>query len=179
MVIWITGISDSGKSTLCEAIHKRIKPALPSLVLVDGDIVRGIFGHDLDHSEPDRQRQIKRIQRLALELDRQGMTVLVAALYAHPDLLDWNRASFSGYFEVYLRASLELVRSRDSKGLYAKVDRGDISNVVGVDIPWHEPQRPDLVIDAAEGGSPDAMARQVIAAVPVLQRMQQTVADEV
>ncbi len=168
-VVWITGLSAAGKTTLCSAIWDLVKPTLPELVVLDGDIIRASFGHDLTHSEEDRTRQVGRLQGIANVLARQGMVVLVGVLYAREDLLDWNRENLPGYFEVYLKASLETVAARDSKGLYARARANQMPNVVGIDIPWHEPQSPDLVIDQDLGEPPDILARRVIAAVPRLQ----------
>jgi cytidine diphosphoramidate kinase len=168
MVIWITGISGAGKSTICEAIVRIAKPYIPELVLLDGDVVRDIFDDQLGHTEPDRIRQIKRIQRLAKELDTQGLVVLVAALYAHPELLDWNRENFQDYAEIYLDASLELVQSRDPKGLYEKVRVGEMKHVVGIDIPWNAPERPTLAIKMIDSETPDSVSRKIISAIPAL-----------
>ena len=168
MVIWMTGLSGAGKTTICESILRKLKPTMPQLGLVDGDVVRDVFGNDLDYSEPSRHKQIKRIQSLAKVMDDQDFVVLVAALYSHPDLLNWNRANFSDYFEIYLDASLDLVRSRDPKGLYAKVDAGQMDHVVGIDITWRVPETPDLRIRATNKETPEALAQQVIAAVPCL-----------
>jgi cytidine diphosphoramidate kinase len=164
----MTGISGAGKTTTCEAIVDMLKPAMPELGLVDGDVVREVFANDLDYSEPSRMRQIQRIQSLAKVMDAQDFVVLVAALYSHPDLLAWNRANFSSYFEVYLDASLDLVRGRDPKGLYAKADAGLMEHVVGIDVPWHPPLNPDLTIKASNNETPETVARRVIAAVPHL-----------
>lgn len=168
MIVWITGISGVGKTTLCEALFRLLKPHLPELVVLDGDIIREIFGQELSYCETDRVKQIKRIQAIARELDRQGLVVIVAALYAHPDLLRWNKENFSGYFEVYLDAPLALVKSRDPKGLYAKTERGDMPHVVGVDIPWHAPTDFDLRIDASHAPAPDELALEVLQAIPQL-----------
>lgn len=168
MVIWITGLSGAGKTTLSVALFELLKPRLPELVLVDGDAIRAMFGESLDYSEASRMVQIKRIQALTAYLSRQGLVVIAAALYAHPDLLAWNRAHLPAYFEVYIEAPLELVRARDAKGLYEKAARGDMPNVVGIDIPWHAPSRPDMVIDAASAEPPPALARRVARAVPRL-----------
>jgi adenylylsulfate kinase-like enzyme len=168
LIIWITGLSGAGKTTLCEAISNVVKPCMPQLVTVDGDVIRDLFGNDLDYSEKSRVVQISRIQRVAKFLNSQKMVVLVAALYANPELLRWNRANLAPYFEVYLDAPLDLVRARDAKGIYARADRGEAGEVVGMDIRWQAPQAPDLRIDCTAGASPDHMARDVIAAVPVL-----------
>ncbi|MBO89841.1 MAG: hypothetical protein CMP14_10000 [Rickettsiales bacterium] len=94
MVIWLTGISGAGKTTLAALIRDNFKGCLPEMVLVDGDEVRELFGHNLGYKEEDRYRQIERIQKLAHMLDRQCMIVVVSALYAHPRLLEWNRDNF-------------------------------------------------------------------------------------
>ena len=169
MVIWITGLSGAGKTSLVQAIAGEVKHGIKELVLLDGDAIRQLFGNDLDYRENSRVIQIKRIQQIAKFLSDQGLLVMVAALYSHPDLLDWNRENFEDYFEVYIQASVALVSARDSKGLYASAVRNKNENVVGVDIPWHPPARPDLVIDADAGESVDVAAKRVIAAVPRLQ----------
>ena len=149
MVIWLTGLSGAGKSTVAMRLIERFKPHCPDLVHIDGDEVRALFGDSLGYKEADRYEQIRRIQRLTWMLDKQALTVVVAALYAHPDLLAWNRTHFSGYLEVYLDAPLEVVRARDPKRLYAKVDDGEMSDVVGIDVAWHAPETPDVRIDMA------------------------------
>jgi adenylylsulfate kinase-like enzyme len=170
MVIWLTGLSGAGKTTIAEAMVATLKPHIPQLVLVDGDVIRELFGASLGYEEPARQEQIGRLQRLSGWLARQGQTVVVAALYAHPDLLAWNRDNLPGYFEVYVNAPMSLLRERDSKGLYGGADSGQIPNVVGVDIPWHAPQRPDMVIDASRVEPPQDLAMRVVREIPDLVR---------
>ena len=168
MVIWVTGLSGSGKTTLCTALGALLKPWLPQLIKLDGDEIRAAFGNDLGHTEPDRVRQIQRIQRMAKMLADQQMVVLVAALYSHPDVFAWNRANLPGYFEIYLEADIDFLSRRDSKGLYGTAQRGELSNVVGLDIAWHAPDRADLVIAAAAAKSPELLAADVIRAIPGL-----------
>jgi len=167
-VIWLTGVSGAGKTTIAEAIARLAKPRLPELVLIDGDVIRDLFGAGLGYHEAARVEQIGRIQRLAKMLAGQGLIVVVAALYAHPDLLDWNRRNLPGYVEVYVQADMDVVRQRDVKGLYAKAAAGTMPNVVGIDIPWHAPRHPDVTIHSGGGESPEQGARRVMAAVPRL-----------
>lgn len=98
-------------------------------------------------------------------LAAQGISVLVAALYANPDLLIWNKAHLPDYFEIYLKADIEFLASRDTKNLYAAARRGEMSNVVGVDIPWQEPRHADLVIEARSAPPADILADQVMRAI--------------
>lgn len=163
MVIWITGLSAAGKSTLCTAMRDLLKPRLPELVVLDGDAVREAFGNDLTHCESDRVRQVRRLQGMSRALANQGMVVLVGVLYNHPDLLAWNRENLPGYYEVYLKASLDIVSQRDPKGIYRKAADGEMEDVVGIHIPWHEPQNPDMVVDQAEKNDPQLLARQIAA----------------
>lgn len=168
MVIWITGISGAGKTTLCNALYDHLKPNLPHVIKIDGDDVRQAFGADLSFAERDRRIQIARIQRIVKVLSDQDLIVLVGALYGDSELLAWNRANLRDYFEVYLKASLDLVKRRDAKGLYAKAAAGELSDVVGVDIPWHEPRHADLVIEADDCDSAEALVRRVLCANPRL-----------
>lgn len=168
MVIWVTGLSGAGKTTLCTTLYDRIKPAIPELVVLDGDVVRRAYGNDLTHSEEDRVRQVKRLRAMASVLAEQNLVVLVAVLYAHPDLLAWNRENLPNYFEVYLNVSLETVLERDDKGLYAAARRGEMDDVVGLDIPWHAPVAPDLQLNGDAGDSPDVLSQQIIDAIPRL-----------
>lgn len=170
MVIWITGISGAGKTTLSDAIVRRFKPVIPELVQIDGDEIRALFGASLSFAEHDRFEQIQRIQRLARMLDSQGMIVLVAALYGHPDLFAWNRENFSTYFEIYIEAPLRLVQRRDPKSLYHKAANGEMPNVVGLDIPWHAPEQPHMQIDANQETDPNALALRVAQHIPELAR---------
>ncbi len=168
MVIWITGLSGAGKTTVCETIMSMAKESIPEMVVLDGDVVRDIFDDQLGYTEPDRVRQIKRIQHLTKQLDAQGLVVLVAALYSHPNLLKWNRENFDAYFEVYLDVPLDVVESRDPKGLYAKARSGQMKHVVGLDIPWLAPLNPNLRIDMSDEYSPREVSQRIIENIPAL-----------
>lgn len=167
MVVWLTGLSGAGKTTIAEAIAASVKPNLTSLVLIDGDVIRELFGAGLGFDEASRKLQIGRIQRLALFLAQQNLAVIVAALYAHPELLRWNRENLPGYFEIYVDTPLATVEARDTKGLYSKARAGEVTHVVGLDLPWHVPEAPDMVVYSLTE-TPESIAKRIIQAVPRL-----------
>jgi cytidine diphosphoramidate kinase len=97
-VVWVTGISGAGKTTVCDDVANLVGDQVPELVRIDGDVVREVFGEGLGYKAADREIQIGRIQRLSRVLAEQGKLVLVTALYASDDLLSWNREHLPGYF---------------------------------------------------------------------------------
>ncbi len=167
-VIWFIGLSGSGKTTLCQALYSILKPRIPQLVALDGEKMRAAVGSGAGYREKDRILQFKRVQRLARELARQDLLVLVATLYSNAELLEWNRAHLDNYFEVFVDTPMDLVRQRDTKGLYSKAHRGDTKNVVGIDIPWYAPNNCDMVIDGSFAVAPEQLARQIAETTRVL-----------
>ena len=147
MVIWMIGLSGSGKTTLSQLVYKQLKPKLPNLVRLDGDVIRTLFGNDVDHTIEGRNRNAQRLSALSKFLADEGIHVIAAVLSIFPDWRRWNRENIPGYAEVYIKASMETLLRRDSKNLYAPALRGEIPNVVGVDIPFPDPESPDLVLD--------------------------------
>lgn len=147
MVIWITGLSASGKTTLAKYYKNYMNKKKQSFTLVDGDNVRDIFFNDLGFDSESRFKQITRMQDIAKFLDKQNCNVLVAALYSHPKLLSRNRKLFKNYFEIYLKANIDFLAGREIKKIYKKALKKKIKNVVGIDIKWHEPKKSDLIFE--------------------------------
>jgi len=147
MVIWIIGLSGAGKTTLATRVVNRIRQSNENVVLLDGDAIRTLFGNDVDHTVEGRRRNAERLSALSKFLADQGVHVVAAVLSIFPEWQKWNRDNIAGYTEVYLKTSMETLFRRDTKNLYAGAKRGEIVNVVGVDIPFPEPKNPDLVID--------------------------------
>lgn len=147
MVIWIIGLSGTGKTTLATQVVQRIRAENGKVVLLDGDLIRTLFGNDVDHTIDGRRRNAERLSVLTKYLSDQGIDVVAAVLSIFPEWREWNRKNIKNYAEVYMKASMETLLRRDIKNLYARAMRGEIPNVVGIDIPFPEPENPDLVLD--------------------------------
>jgi len=147
MVIWTIGISRSGKTTLSKLVYERLKPVLPNLVRLDGDVIRALFGNDVDHSIEGRRRNAERLSHLSKFFADQGIHVIAAVLSIFPEWQKWNRENIGDYAEIYLKVTMETAIQRDNGRLYLPARAGKIKNVVGVDIPFPEPAQPDLIID--------------------------------
>lgn len=166
MVVWLIGMSGAGKTAIGKAVYKKLKTRNQSVVFLDGDSIREVMGNDLGHTIADRRVNAGRISRLCKYLDRQGIDVVCAVLSIFPDWQSWNREYIPQYFEVYIRVPFEILVARETKGLYRRALAGDINNVVGVDIDFPEPVRPDLVIDnSAQIESFDGIADQIIESI--------------
>ena len=121
MIIWITGISGAGKTTIANFLLKKLRKTYSNLVNLDGDVIRNLYGDELGYDVNSRIKQIKRIQKLCSFLENQGkLIVVVAALYAEETLLRWNRRNFKKYLEVYLDASIDLVKKEEIQKIFIK-----------------------------------------------------------
>jgi len=147
MVIWIIGLSASGKSTLAEKVVFRLRESGRKVAFLDGDDIRQLFGNDVDYSVAGRYRNAQRLSQLTAFLSGQGIDVVAAVLSIFPEWQQWNRANIPGYFEVYVKVSMETLRRREVKGIYSLAYAGEMENVVGVDIDFPEPTNAHLVID--------------------------------
>ena len=147
MVIWICGLSASGKSTLGKYLFSSLKPKIPNLFLLDGDDLRSVFADSIGFDKEARNKNSVRIGDLCRLLDSQNIHVICCAVTISPEVQAHNRNHLSGYCEVFLDVTLDTVKKRDPKGVYRRADRGEIENVAGVDVPYIPPADPDLVID--------------------------------
>jgi adenylylsulfate kinase-like enzyme len=146
MVVWLIGLSGSGKTTLANEIATSANIGSKNTILLDGDAIREIFGNDLGYSMEERLLNAQRICQLGKFLDDQGMNVICAILSIFPEIREWNRKNVRGYYEVFIDVPIEILVERDSKGIYGKYNRGEISEVVGMDINFPIPDKADLVI---------------------------------
>lgn len=147
MVIWLIGLSGSGKTTLAEQIIRDIKQAGKNAVLIDGDMVRALWGNDLGHDLESRRKNADRICRLCKFLDQQGLDVVCAILSIFPESREWCRKNLSFFYEVFIDAPLSQVIERDIKGIYTKYKNGEVKDVAGLDLEFPIPSNPDLLIN--------------------------------
>lgn len=155
MIIWLVGLSGSGKTTIGQKLCSSLQKTHPNTVLVDGDIIRELFKHDRlanAHDVEGRRINAERIVDICRWLDQQGIHVVCAILCIFQDILEKNRGLFQNYFEVSITTPLEVVIERDIKNLYGPALKGEKTSVVGVDIPWDPPRSPDM--EVANTGSP-------------------------
>jgi adenylylsulfate kinase len=146
MVVWIIGLSGAGKTTLANEIIAHVRRVQRNVVLIDGDMVREAFGHDLGHTLEDRRTNAQRICQLGKLLDDQGIDVVCAILSLFPESQLWNREHLKHYYEVFIDAPIKDLVQRDSKGVYGKFNSGQIRDVAGMDIEFPHPANPDLII---------------------------------
>jgi adenylylsulfate kinase len=167
MIIWIIGLSSAGKTTIGRPVYETVKKQRNDVLFLDGDQLREVWGGDVGHTREDRYENGWRYCRLSAFLDNQGVHAVCPILSLFGEHRQWNRENLSSYFEVYLDVPMETLERRDEKNLYSRAQAGEIENVVGVDIHFDEPQRPDLVLDNGPSApDPETQARRILDALP-------------
>jgi cytidine diphosphoramidate kinase len=147
MVIWITGISGTGKSTLGKVLFSKVKKKNPSTIFFDGDQFRKIFQNDINYTLKDRDINAIRLTRLVKSLSEQKVNIIISANLTNIKFRKWMRKNVKNYYEIYISASLKSLLKRDYKKLYSKAINKKIKNVVGVDLPFKEPKTSDLYLE--------------------------------
>ena len=159
MIIWIIGMPGSGKTSIGSDLFHQLKKTHSNCVFIDGDDVRNIMMNDLGHSIDDRKINANRIRNLWKHLDSQNINVICSILSLFEEDRAWNRANYQEYFEVYLEVPIEIIKTRDQKGLYSlKTPK----NVVGQDIKFYPPENPDLIIKSYENHTTIPKATELI-----------------
>lgn len=143
-VVWFTGLSSAGKTTLSDAVYERLWSRGHRVQLLDGDEVRLNLCQGLGFSKEDRNENIRRIGFVADMLGRHGVIVLVSAISPYREARDGLRKSISNFLEVYVNAPLQVCEGRDVKGLYRRARSGEIQHFTGIDDPYEPPLHPDV-----------------------------------
>lgn len=149
-VIWMTGLSGAGKSTIAMATQRLLFSRGRHVAVLDGDNLRHGLNRDLGFTEADRLENLRRLAEVARLMAANGSLVLVSAISPMQRFRDMAREIVGEDFrEIYVKADIALCEARDPKGLYRKARSGEISNFTGISAPYETPQTPDLVLDAA------------------------------
>ena len=148
IVIWMCGLSGSGKSTIANAAERVLHQQGRFTTILDGDNLRSGLNANLGFSDEDRLENIRRISEIAKIFASQGIITFVSAITPKGKLRDLARGLLGDdLFEVYVKASYEACEARDVKGLYAKAARGEIANFTGKSSAFEPPSDPDLILD--------------------------------
>ena len=146
-VLWFTGLSGSGKTTIAHEVEEKLLEAGVPVEILDGDVVRENLSKGLGFSKEDRDTNIRRIAFVAHLLQRNGVFVITAAISPYKAVRDEARAMIKDFVEIYADASLEVCEQRDTKGLYAKARAGEIKGFTGIDDPYEAPENAEVVCD--------------------------------
>ena len=150
VLIWFTGLSASGKSTVANEVASRLHKQGKLTYILDGDNIRHGLNKDLGFSPADREENIRRISEVGKLFADSGVVTLTAFLSPYRKDRDFGRSLLEPgrFIEVFVKASIDTCKDRDPKGLYAKALRGEIAEFTGVTAPYEEPLQPEIVLDA-------------------------------
>jgi adenylyl-sulfate kinase len=163
-VIWFTGLSGAGKSTIAELVGRELEASGAAVEYLDGDVVRTHLSKGLGFSKEDRDTHIERIGWLASRFARHGVTVIVAVISPFAETRLKARAmveEYGQFVEIHVATSIEECERRDVKGLYAQARQGALEKLTGVSHPYEEPESPEVRLET-DGRSPEACARDVL-----------------
>jgi bifunctional enzyme CysN/CysC len=162
VVLWFTGLSGAGKSTIANLVEKRLLAQGRHTMTLDGDNVRHGLNRDLGFSEADRVENIRRVAEVSKLFVEAGLIVLVSFIspYRAERMLAREAVREDEFLEIYVDTPVDECRRRDPKGLYKKADAGVIRNFTGVDAPYEEPLDPEIRLRTLEG-TPEVLAEQV------------------
>lgn len=151
-VVWLTGLSGSGKSTIAHALERRLIDAGRLAYVLDGDNIRSGLNADLGFRPEDREENIRRVAEVAALFADAGVVTITAFISPYREGRDFARtaADRARFLEVYCHAPLDECERRDPKGLYRKARAGEIDEFTGVDAPYEPPEQPDVVLRTGE-----------------------------
>jgi bifunctional enzyme CysN/CysC len=162
-VLWFTGISATGKSTIANLVEKKLHAMGRHTYLLDGDNVRHGLNKDLGFTEAARVENIRRVAEVARLMTDAGLIVLTAFISPFRSEREMARSLLpSGEFlEIFIDTPLEVAERRDPKGLYKKARRGELKNFTGIDSPYEAPDKADIRIDTTST-APEKAAERIV-----------------
>jgi bifunctional enzyme CysN/CysC len=148
-VVWFTGLSGSGKSTIANIVERKLFEQGRHTYLLDGDNVRHGLNKDLGFTDADRVENIRRVSEVSGLMVDAGLIVLVSFIspFIAERRMARERLGDDEFIEVYVDTPLAVAEERDPKGLYLKARRGELANFTGIDSPYEAPESPELTVD--------------------------------
>ena len=164
VVVWFTGLSGSGKSTIANALEKKLLALGRHSYLLDGDNVRHGLNRDLGFTAADRVENIRRIAEVARLMVDAGLIVLTAFISPYRAEREMARALFAEgeFIEIHVDTPLDVAERRDVKGLYRKARRGELKNFTGIDSPYEIPDAPELRLGTVDSSAEQAAERVLV-----------------
>jgi bifunctional enzyme CysN/CysC len=157
-VLWFTGLSGAGKSTIANLVEKKLAALGRHTFLLDGDNVRHTLNRDLGFTEADRIENIRRVGEVARLMADAGLIVLTAFISPFRAEREMVRAMLPDgeFIEIFVDTPLSEAEKRDTKGLYAKARAGELDNFTGIDSPYERPENPEIRVDTMTTSPEDA-----------------------
>jgi adenylylsulfate kinase len=145
-VLWFTGLSGSGKSTIAVRVHEELKRRGVEVEYIDGDALREVFP-STGFTRAEREEHLRRTGYMAARLAAHGVTVVASFVSPYRESRNFIRRQCRKFVEIYVATPLDECERRDVKGLYARARRGEIKNFTGIDDPYETPENPELTLD--------------------------------
>ena len=146
-VLWLTGLSGSGKSALATLVAEKLRETRKYVEILDGDVVRKSLTKDLGFTEVDRKTNLERVTFVAKLLSRNGVATIVSFISPYIVSRENARKETTNFIELFVKCSLEVCIERDVKGLYKRALAGEIDNFTGVSHPYEEPPNPEIIVE--------------------------------
>lgn len=161
-VIWLCGLAGSGKSTLATTLSELLRAKFDNVIYLDGDEIRELLGN-FSYDKKGRVQVALWYSRLAKFLSKQGQIVIVSTISLFNEVYEFNRKNLQNYYEIFVECDFDELKKRDKKELYTKALRGEIKNVVGVDIKFDTPQ-PHFTINNTALNELESKAKRIFEA---------------
>lgn len=145
--IWFTGLSGSGKTTIAEGLARKLRMRDISVVLLDGDEVRKTLSSDLGYKKEERDIHITRVANVSYLITKNDVICIVCVISPTKRIRDFARTTIKNFIEVYTKCPISVCMKRDIKGHYKKVKNGEIKDFVGINIPYEEPEKPEIILE--------------------------------